>query len=118
MDVENLRHFKRVQIDLGAELIINSKAFQVDVKDISLGGAFIESKLPLSSGDPVELRIFLNNPEHTVEVSGKIAWARPEAGGFGIEFGQLKPIDVWALMRLTESDPIEAFSLKKDKDKG
>ena len=114
MDVENLRHFKRIKIDLGAELMYRQKAFQVEVKDISLGGAFIETRLPLKQGDEVELRVFLNNPEHIVEAAARVAWVRPEVGGIGIEFANLKPIDVWALMRLTESDPIEAFKLKSD----
>jgi len=115
MDFENLRHFKRVQVDLGAELMYKQKAFQVAVKDISLGGSYIESPLPVSQGEEIELRIFLSNPEHVIEVSGRIAWVKPDRSGIGIEFGQLKPIDVWAVMRQTNSDPIEAFSLKKDR---
>jgi len=114
MDFENLRHFKRVQVDLGAELMYRQKAFQVDVKDISLGGAYIESPLPVQPNEGIELRIFLSNPEHVIEVSGRIAWVKPDRSGIGIEFGQLKPIDVWAVMRQTNADPIEAFSLKKD----
>ncbi len=106
--MENLRQFKRVVIDLGGELMIEHKAFQVDVKDISLGGAYIESKVNLKMNEEVELRIFLSAVEHVVEVSGRIAWLKGEIG-FGIAFKELKPIDVWALMRQTQTENAEAF---------
>lgn len=106
--MENLRQFKRVVIDLGAELMINHRAFQVTVKDISLGGAYIQSAVKLTMNEEVELRIFLNAVEHVVEVSGRIAWLKGE-DGFGIAFQELKPIDVWALMRQTQADGAEPF---------
>ena len=106
--MENLRQFKRVTIDLGAELMLEHKAFQVVVKDISLGGAYIESKMKLKMNELVELRIFLNAVEHVVEVSGRVAWLKGEVG-FGIAFQELKPIDVWALMRQTQTESKEAF---------
>ena len=106
--MENLRQFKRVTIDLGAELMLNHRAFQVTVKDISLGGAYIESSINLQMNEEVELRIFLNAVEHVVEVAGRIAWIKGK-DGFGIAFQELKPIDVWALMKQTQSEPKDAF---------
>ena len=106
--MENLRQFKRVTIDLGAELMLNHRAFQVTVKDISLGGAYIESSINLQMNEEVELRIFLNAVEHVVEVAGRIAWIKG-TDGFGIAFQELKPIDVWALMKQTQSEPKDAF---------
>ena len=115
MDFSNLRHFNRVKVDLGAELLYLQKAFQVDVRDISLGGAYIETTLALPLGEQVELRIFLNNPEHTVESVGRVAWVKPDQSGVGIEFSNLKPIDVWGLMRQTNSSPVEVFKLSREK---
>ncbi len=115
MDISNLRHFNRVKVDLGAELLYLQKAFQVEVKDISLGGAYIETPLKLPMNESVELRIFLNNPEHTVEAAGRVAWIKPDASGFGIEFSNLKPIDVWALMRQTNSTSADVFKLSGEK---
>ena len=106
--VENLRQFKRVKIDLGAELMLNHRAFHITVKDISLGGAYIETSMNLKMNEEVELRIFLNAVEHVVEVSGRVAWLKGQ-NGFGIAFQELKPIDVWALMKQTEAEPKEAF---------
>ena len=99
--MENLRQFKRVQIELGAELMLEQKAFPITVKDISLGGAFIECQVNLEMGEEVELRIFLTAVEHVVEVSGRIAWIKG-LEGFGISFQELKPIDIWALLKQTE----------------
>ena len=106
--MENLRQFKRITIDLGAELMLEHKSFPITVKDISLGGAFIESEVELQMNEEIELRIFLTAVEHVVNVSGRVAWIK-NLEGFGIAFQELKPIDVWALMRQTESDSEAAF---------
>jgi len=106
--MENLRQFKRITIDLGAELMLEHKSFPITVKDISLGGAFIESEIALEMNEEVELRIFLTAVEHVVNVSGRVAWIK-NLEGFGIAFQELKPIDVWALMRQTESSSEVTF---------
>ena len=106
--MENLRQFKRVVIDLGAEIMLEHRAFHVTVKDISLGGAYIKSSIKLQMNEEIELRIFLNAVEHVVEVAGRVAWLKGE-DGFGIAFQELKPIDVWALMRQTQADGAEPF---------
>ena len=111
--MDNLRHFTRVKINLGAELMYLNKAFPVEVDDISLGGSYIKSTLPLRVNDIVELRIFLSQPEHVIEVSGRIAWTKEDRTGFGIEFQNLKPIDVWSILKQTEIDPKEAFQMPK-----
>jgi Tfp pilus assembly protein PilZ len=100
--MENLRQFKRVKIDLGAELMLEQKTFPITVKDVSLGGAFISSEVSLEMNEEVELRIFLTAVEHVIEVSGRVAWIK-NLEGFGIAFQELKPIDVWALLKETDS---------------
>ena len=100
--MENLRQFKRVKIDLGAELMLEQKSFPITVKDISLGGAFISSEISLEMNEEIELRIFLTAVEHVIEVSGRVAWIK-NLEGFGIAFQELKPIDVWALLKETDS---------------
>ena len=112
--MKNLRHFTRVTVSLGAELMYSDKAFAVEVKDISLGGAYIKSTLALRVDENIELRIFLNSVEHVVETSARIAWLSPTNEGFGLEFSHLKPIDVWALLRQTKIDPKEAFDMPSD----
>lgn len=111
--MDNLRHFKRTVLDLDAELMHRDKAFAIQVKDISIGGAYIESGLPMRIDDQVELRIFLSNPEHVIEVNGRVAWLR-ERLGFGIEFQTLQPYDVWALLQQTKSTPTSSFTLPSD----
>ena len=114
--MKNLRHFTRVKIDLGAEIMYNHKAFEVNIKDISLGGAYLETDLPLRLKERVELRIFLSSSDHVVETEGQVAWLKGDQRGLGVEFTQLKPIDVWTLLQQTEIDPSEAFSLPTDKN--
>lgn len=99
--MENLRQFKRIKIDLGAELMLEQKSFPITIKDISLGGAFIESEVNLEMNEAVEVRIYLTAVEHVIEVAGRVAWIK-NLEGFGIAFQELKPIDVWALLKQTE----------------
>lgn len=106
--MENLRQFKRVKIDLGAELMLEQKSFPITVKDISLGGAFISSEISLEMNEEIELRIFLTAVEHVIEVSGRVAWIK-SLEGFGIAFQELKPIDVWALLKETDSGSALTF---------
>ena len=106
--MENLRQFKRVKIDLGAELMLEHKPFPITVKDISLGGAFISSEISLEMNEEIELRIFLTAVEHVIEVSGRVAWIK-NLEGFGIAFQELKPIDVWALLKETDSGSALTF---------
>ena len=113
--MENVRHFTRVVVSLGAEIMYTDKAFAVEVKDISLGGAYIKSNLPLRENENIELRIFLSSVEHVVETSARIAWLNPNGQGFGLEFAHLQPIDIWALLRQTKIDPKEAFQMPKDR---
>lgn len=113
--MENLRHFTRAIVSLGAEIMYMDKAFPVEVKDVSLGGAFIKSNLSLRIDEQLELRIFLNSVEHVVETFARVAWLSPSNDGFGLEFGHLKPIDVWALLRQTKIDPKEAFQMPDEK---
>ena len=117
-NMDNLRHFTRVKIDLGGELMYRDKAFAVQVADISLGGSYLQSSLPLRVNDIAELRIFLSHPEHVIEVQGRIAWTKDDRSGFGIEFQNLKPIDIWAILKQTQIDPKEAFQMPKTSTPG
>jgi len=60
-------------------------------KDLSQGGAFIQTSLPLNAGDQVRLRITL--PGHTLPFSldGVVRWSTgpsvtDRAAGMGVEF--------------------------------
>ena len=106
--MNNLRQFKRIKVDLGAELMLEQKTFPITIKDISLGGAFIESEVQLEMNELVEIRIFLSAVEHVIEVSGRVAWIK-SLEGFGIAFQELKPVDVWALLKQTKSAPEITF---------
>ena len=108
--MRELRHFTRVQVQLGAELICEGKAFAVTVEDVSLGGAFISADLTFEVGQEIELRIFLTRPEHTIETEGRVAWCKGNAG-VGVAFQDLKPYDIWSLLQQAKLDPSEAFKL-------
>ncbi len=66
----------------------NSESGQEHLHDISHGGLSFSSSVELLVGAPITIRITRLQP--TFEVEGRVAWCRPEDGGFliGVSFLQ------------------------------
>jgi len=89
--VERRAHFRfathlEVRFATGAELR------SACLGNVSEGGIFIATERPLPAGTP--LRLFITAPEATVEMAGRVAWARPVssatgAAGMGVRFEDL-----------------------------
>ena len=63
--------------------------------NMSLGGAFVRTDQPVPPGQPVTLRIYLDESKQPVSVSGEVVWWRaPGQGkepGMGVKFTQMAP---------------------------
>lgn len=89
--VERRAHFRfpthlEVRFENGADLRTAC------LGNISEGGIFVATERPLPAGTP--LRLFITAPEGTVEMAGRVAWARPTssrngAAGMGVRFEDL-----------------------------
>lgn len=71
------------------------------VKDISVGGMFIESTATVSFGTKVSIVLRLPTAKAPLRLPGVIRWQKP--GGFGIQFGLLGARETHALSELFKS---------------
>ena len=68
------------------------------VRDISVGGVFIESEAPVAFGTQVTIVLRLPNTKADARLPGVIRWFNP--GGFGVQFGLLGARETHAISEL------------------
>ena len=100
---DNRRSATRHDVDLAGTLAVGGAGATAEpckIKNLSLGGALIESvKLPM--GERVHLTFRLPTLEDPVVTAAVVRWA--SAGGIGVQFDGLRARDVWALGKYFES---------------
>jgi uncharacterized protein (TIGR02266 family) len=104
-------HFRRIdpryERQLEVEVLFEGKKEVSRAHNISLGGLFIDSNLPLAVGTTVQLRFQLPTQPEPVEVAGDVRWVVKKGGGdlsgIGIRFQGLRARDVWALNRFFQT---------------
>jgi uncharacterized protein (TIGR02266 family) len=104
-------HFRRIDPrydrQLEIEVLFEGKKQISQTRNISLGGLYLESPVPLPIGTTVQLRFQLPTQPEPVEVAGDVRWViKKGAGdqsGIGIRFQGLRARDVWALTRFFQS---------------
>ena len=99
-------HDKRVhpRVPFGANVtceVSGGEAIQGRVKDISVGGMFIESEAPVAFGAQVTIVVRLPNTKAESRLPGVIRWFNP--GGFGVQFGLLGARETHAISELFKS---------------
>jgi hypothetical protein len=95
------RRFLRSSQKLPAFLNVGGSAHQVTATNISLGGVFVRTSLPLAVGMEVELALALPEPPVRIEVHGSICWQKKsgeELLGLGIRFSSLTTEAIWAII--------------------
>ena len=70
-------------------------------KDISVGGMYIESEMPVSFGTEVHIVLRLPNTKANARLPAVIRWIKP--GGFGVQFGLLGARETHAISELLKS---------------
>jgi len=103
-------HFRRIDPrydrQLEVEVLFEGKKQVSRAQNISLGGLYIESTMPLPIGTTVQLRFQLPTQPEAVEVAGDVRWVvkkGPDTSGVGIRFQGLRARDVWALNRFFQT---------------
>jgi hypothetical protein len=56
-------------------------------RDVSLGGAFVQTAYPASEGRAIVLRVWRPGWSEEVQLRGHVRWSRPD--GMGVEFAGL-----------------------------
>ena len=82
------RHPCLIQTDY----VTMSRAYQDYVKDISLGGVFIQTDESFSSGQEITLTLALAGHVKPFKITGQIV--RSDQRGIGVKFGTMTPIQI------------------------
>ena len=85
------------------EVLVGENRQVVTTRNISLGGAFVETTAPLPSQTRLLIRFRIPTQSQPIEVGGEVRWVEPGGGeqlpGMGIRFQGLRAREVWALNR-------------------
>lgn len=86
--VEQRRHH-RSELDVPLTFSIKGKveSFEGRVRDISVGGMFVETSTPAPFGSEIVMTVKLPGGNTESQLGGRVRWGR--AGGMGIQFGLL-----------------------------
>ncbi len=102
IDAEALRGRPRQITDLPVRITHGGRTRKEFLVDLSPGGAFVRSALPLQIGDPIELHLKAPRSLMGFTLTGVVAWQRQtgDAAGFGVQFSQREPKDLERLEKL------------------
>ncbi|MGH1341149.1 MAG: PilZ domain-containing protein [Nannocystales bacterium] len=86
-DASTRRH-RRVPVDIEVRWTWNGSRYASRARDLSRGGAFIESRVLPAIGSKVDVELRLPDEPATLALDGEVAWQRTRTGslGFGVCF--------------------------------
>lgn len=102
---QNKRKHNRFQYSTDIKIFLGDNRSQDGALiNLSLGGAFIETTPPLPFGARVKLQVTLPGVPNACDIPCIVRWARSGRGA-GLQFEQLRAIEVWALSKLIATLP-------------
>lgn len=106
------RRFFRSCQELPAILRVGDKAHRVKATNISLGGVFVCTPLPVVIGEEVGVALELSDPAALIDVRGRVCWQKrsgAEVLGLGIRFCSLPTEAIWAIIANIEQARKKSF---------
>lgn len=103
--MERRRSDQRYERELPIDFSYEGRSYSGRTRNISLGGVFIQTEVPLPFGSKVVLKLKLPAQRDGIEVGGQVRWLEMEDGllrGLGVRFEGLRARDVWALNKYFE----------------
>jgi Tfp pilus assembly protein PilZ len=97
---DNRRSATRHAVSIAVTLVIDGEAAQTEMRNLSLGGAYIALGRRLSIGKPVQLRFRIPTHDQPIEVQSQVRWST--ADGVGVQFEGLRAREVWSLNKYFE----------------
>ena len=97
----NLRRHTRHDCLVGAEYGIDDVRYQCYMRDLSEGGAYIETEQPVGMGQELVLTLYSPMLERSCDIGGKVV--RKDTGGIGVHFQPVLPEQKKVINSLIES---------------
>ena len=107
---DNLRQHTRYDCLVGVEYRIGDARYQCYMRDLSEGGAYIETEQPVEMGQELVLTLYSPMLERSCDIGGKVV--RKDTGGIGVRFQPIIPEQKQVINSLIESccSPITSSS--------
>ena len=96
------RQYTRLDYEIYVELVIDGEIQHGHSVNISQGGVFVRTDPVPPFGTSLKLRIKLPGVPDTCEISCIVRWSKT-GEGVGLQFEQLRAIEVWGLNKLVGS---------------
>lgn len=107
------RRYRRIEAGYPVTLFCQGETYRVKAANLSLGGIFIATKLPLRAGALVHLRLSL--PDRSfIQATGQVRFTQPGVG-IGIRFFEITERDLQHISEIVEgpstpsADPASGF---------
>ncbi len=78
------RNHPRKACDLAVDCVSSDRVFKDFMRNISVGGTFIETRIPFSMGEEMTMTFAPANSEDRIKVTGEIVWTGRL--GIGVKF--------------------------------
>jgi len=88
----------RHDIELPVTIVHEGRSHTALSQNLSLGGLLINGPLDVPFGAAVTLELTLPGMKAASSIAGTVRWANAE--GVGVQFGQLRAKEVWAINQL------------------
>jgi hypothetical protein len=101
--VDQRRSSTRHDVAIDARIQAGDAPEPCQVKNLSMGGAFVALGRKLPMGNRVTVWFRVPNLENEIEAAGTVRWATDQ--GIGVQFDGLRARETWALGKFFESLP-------------
>jgi len=99
--VHEKRTSVRHEVKISATVVIGGEAHQVELHNLSLGGASVVYSERVPTGERVTVTFSVATHDKPIEVGGSVRWASADA--LGIQFDGLRAREVWSLNKYFDS---------------
>ena len=92
------RSYDRFSCEIPVRIVTQEGAIEGTARNISLGGVFIDAEWPAAFGTEAKIELLLPGMQDSSALDATARWVN--ADGVGMQFGNLRARDVWALNRV------------------
>jgi PilZ domain len=102
------RFFRRVNVNGGICTFKNEGIFEGIIRNISLGGLFVASDIPLSVMDRIQISISLPTDSRRIDIDTEAVVTRVENGGIAFKYdsSRLTNENFWSLLTFVQDNKV------------
>jgi hypothetical protein len=95
------RVHERYICELPVTVLYGEEEVSAVASNISLGGMYLITSGQVPFGEKVKVRFRVPSLKEDASVDSTVRWVKPD--GFGVQFGALRALEVWALNQYFKS---------------